>query len=335
MENVKYICSYIQYNNYSYYMNIEQEVLYMIDINKKQIKWVCRFPWKKPLGAELFVFENSIIAASMSGYQIGIYKPDTDEVENYNYDERNVHCRFICRIEEKIWFFPEDLKNNVIVFDLNTKTFLTVELLDNRVDKENELSQVSFGQLFGEKIYMTGIDSNVIMVVDTNTKYITTIENPIAEKIYSFVIIGIEMYITSCENPHLYVYNLLTKECVKYKCQGETGHFTKPIVYKDGVLIFSQNAMYYFTNKKFIEIEYETEIKGVNTWFLKHVEFNDNIVLLPWTSDYFVTINKNENIINDYFKIKFPNDLVFKYYTKVFENEDIFTLSKFIDMVIE
>jgi len=319
MTAIKYIYNCVEKNGDIFFMSGMYPDLLKLNMDKNSIEMVCKFEWDTEKGnCKLFILEDLIIAASSMGKQVAIYNLLNNESQIYSYGDSTEIDVSQFLIGDEIWFFSRKPGNEIVIFDLVNRCYKKKTIRPKNANYQRNDKELSFAVKNQNKIIFNSIGEGYLWEYDLEDNSIRLIDLPNIEEIYGIEIIDNDLYITSNESAEIYILDLESESITKYVCYESVKRFAKPVKYDKGVLVFNDDGMWAFEKPEFKKIECPKKIAKKNTWFLSGNIFNNQIILLPWTTNYFITLDLISKSIIKSFAYEYYN------YNRIFEKHPIF-----------
>lgn len=292
------------------------------------------------------VFEYDIESKRMEVYGNNLEYIDGEElvVKSYMYQDR-------------IWLFPYDLRQKIKIFHVMTKEFtvsISVEAILKQKGYEIKNGSLICIEIFQEKnkCFLAVYDSPYILEVDLETEKCNIYEVKHNAKIEMMTCANGQYWLSYRDSKIIERWSpadgiLETYEPQKICIQDEW-KYRHMIAYKEKVIIVpSQDKSIWMIDKRTRQetvLEYSEDILRVHNkerWmFYGFVEYNDKIILLPFSMTHFIVIDPENQRMESY-SGKFDADIINEYYIKprlpasILLENDIFELSKYLDMMSE
>ncbi len=328
MERIDYIRNYVELYGKIYFMSCQRQELFSIDIEKKRINCECIFDWERDKGhADIFLYENKIVVIGMNTFQICIFDPEDHSFNMYSINFEHIStCVFAYLFNEKLWMFPEDSVDDIVIFDIHEGTFEVVRELFKSLNKQIKFK---YGNICDNKVYLNDITGKNTVVVDIDSKKAWNYKFPFEDEIFAMTIIDNIMYITSASDSYLYVLDMQSRVYNRFYLSNNTV-IAKPLKCRDGVILFTENEMFFFNKSGIKKIQIPDAIKGHKAWFFCSKDYDEYSLLFPFTSKYFVTIDFIKHEVKDYFENVCPYECLFNYEKIFIEKNDGLVLNDFL-----
>ncbi|WP_044936440.1 hypothetical protein [Pseudobutyrivibrio sp. LB2011] len=281
----------------------------IMTINKNNLtisSWM-NIKWIREKGpAYIFHHGEQVLVAGTACPQVVICQNKFGANECFIYEE-NVFCKYVCLIGDNIWFFPKNLRDGIIKFDVLRKNFIKEK---NIYNSELESLKFTYGNSYRDLVYLNDMRTKELIEINIKKRESRIIKLPIEDTIFSVTLIKNLLYLTSATTSKVYILNLKYELIGDYSCEKTDKPFAKPIEAREGLILCNDDQLFYFENGHYYEIQCPPEVKGKNSWFLTSFDFDidKKIVLLPWTSKYIVEIDTEKKVITSYKKCKTASD---------------------------
>lgn len=220
-------------------------------------------------------YNNQIYCFPNRGTKLWIFSLETKEWEGIVIEkqvDKRMACQFVCVDDRSAWFVSRG-GCKLYKLDLDNKTILDYSLvLELFKNKKVSMDGLSNGVVYGRIIYFAGLETNIILMFDMDSKQVSYKRLPIDDKFMRIQKVEDEFYIVGLKKA-IYIWNL-EKDMIKsiYDFPTEFGIYT-----------LQKNGMH----KK----DYVSECND-SPLFCEPVAANENVWFVPWTGTEILYQNK-------------------------------------------
>lgn len=305
--DLKYIRNYVVHERKAYFVAGNYDELFAVNMDDRyRTEIVCRIPWIKNHGsAQLFRYQGYLVIAA-SCNQVVLYNLITQELSLYIWNEREQQEMLVATIvDDQLFVYPRDCPGELLSFSLTERKFLVEESWHIFFDTKKEVQRFMYGIHAMNNILFCCQGSKILYVYDLSANKLSCLELSVEGGIFAINFLKEKLYITSADRKSLYITDAQFEHWEKYDLEG-TGHFAKPQLLGDQILLFDEKGLLVFEKGLFSRCEIPELLSGVNTWFFTSFTDGDKQIFLPWTANRAVIYDMKKKEFVDCFSMRYP-----------------------------
>lgn len=305
--DLKAIRNCVVYERKVYFIAGNYDELFAINMDDGyRMEIVCRIPWIQNHGsAQVFRYKNFLVVAA-SYNQVAVYDFDERELSFYVWKESEQQEMLVASmVKEQLLVFPRNSLGKLISFSLVDRIFEVKEEWNFFFDKRKEAHRFTYNVQAMNNILFCCQGSRMLYAYDLNTNMLSCLEVPVEGGIFAINLLKGKLHITSADRKSLYITDAQFEDWERYDLEG-AGHFAKPQLLGDQILLFDEKGLLVFENGLFSRCEIPELLSGVNTWFFTSFTDGDKQIFLPWTANRAVIYDMKKEKFVDCFSIRYP-----------------------------
>lgn len=305
--DLKAIRNCVVYKRKVYFIAGNYSELFAINMDDRyRTEIVCRIPWIQNHGSALVFRYQDFLVIAASCNQVAIYDLITQELNLYIWNESEQQEMLVAAIvDDQLFVYPRDYPGKLLRFSLTDRTFLVEESWNIFFDARKEVQRFMYGIQAMNNVLFCCQGSRMLYVYDLNTNMLSCLEVPVEGGIFAINLLKGKLYITSADRKSLYITDAQFEDWERYDLEG-AGHFAKPQLLGDRILLFDEKGLLVFDNGLFSRCEISDLLSGVNTWFFTSFTDGGKQIFLPWTANRAAIYDMKKEKFVDCFSMRYP-----------------------------
>lgn len=331
------------YNSNIYFFENYTQTIMSMDLYSFNLEIKKKYFGIHFLSVKSYLLNDIIYFFSGNSLHVISYNVKKNEYKDIKFKHNKKNINTIMCINKKAWFIPFELKEKVILFDMEKKEFIIDDNYSN-IFTGYEKYKCNYPTFDKTVIWHAILGTNKIIGYDIETKEISEKIFSKEIKINTAYVFENNVYISEINNGNIVVIDLDKSKENIIKTKG-LQRKTYSFIYKH------DNSLYFLPRHgdsiAIINVENKKNINRKNIYIAKNqnqksasigcVFTEDKIIILPWGYTDIYVINKQSSKSKK-LEIKIEQDEVFKYikYNKniIIEDKNI-SINKFSDFIIE